>query len=669
MNNLRFIKENMKKALIVRENQVLAKTNSIVFFVTLFLQIILGYSLINAQESTASFIQNADTLVVYKDVPGLVPSNFYTIKVRSAATNNEWVDIYANITQSLRSSIPETAEGTNNSKEHYYTYVKDWSHTYANIEMGKNSKVEVQITAKNNFKIRPSVYPNGFTKANLHPEGKARDISVDALGNVTFTIYEPGQFTVDINGQMDEVNTGNGYSGPPIHAISIFANPYMIKPVIDATVQVVEPGVKPSPLLGDKKTLYFKPGKHNIGRDFRIYANKNYYIPGDAIVYGTLSNESVNNDNLGSSGANIKIYGYGTLSGDSIKHAIYDPAYTTASSPYYQNDKSWKLIWAVNCTNFVVEGVSLMNTPKHTAVLVSINSNKNETFGRWLKLITWRANGDGFGPHFLSDSFLRCQDDCTYIVGDRLRLVLWTDVNGTAIMMAQMPPKTERSVLVADCDVIYPRHSSTTWAGGRVFSRRGEQAPKGTGTELVDVTFRDIRITDPFQTLETFSLSSITSTQKTKGFSGIKFENISAVRTPVAGENKIIGHPDGPWSDITFCNVQLGTKKIASVNDLNIGNNVTDLKFNTCTLSAVDHVNSSNIISIYPNPASNKISIDADGNSIEKVQLLDITGKIVLSNSGIIHKNIDISDLSNGIYFALAHTNKGIFSNKIIKNK
>lgn len=638
-------------------------------FLVLLAGSIFGISNLAAQDTTVEYINSTDTLVVYKDVPGLAPSNFYSIKVRSAATNNEWVDIYANITKSLRSSIPETAEGTNNSKEHYYTYVKDWSHTYANIEMGKNTKVEVQITAKNNFKIRSTVYPNGFTKAKLHPEGKARDINVDALGNITFTIYEPGQFTVDINGQMDEVNTGNGYAGPPIHAISIFANPYMKKPVIDATVQVVEPGVKPSPLLGAKKTLYFKPGVHNIGRDFRIFANKNYYIPGDAIVYGTLSNESVNNDNPGSSGANIKIYGYGTLSGDSIKHAYYDPAYTTASSPYYQNDKSWKLIWAVNCTNFVVEGVSLMNTPKHTAVLVPINSTKKETFGRWLKLITWRANGDGFGPHYLSDSFLRCQDDCTYIVGDRLRLVLWTDVNGTAIMMAQMPPKTERSVLVADCDVIYPRHNTTTWSGGRVFSRRGEQAPKGIGTEMVDVTFRDIRITDPFQTLETFSLLSTSTNGTSKGFSGIKFENISSVRTPVAGENKIIGHPDGPWSDITFCNVQLGTKKIESVSDLSIGNNVTNLKFNTCTSSVVDIIYNSNIISVYPNPASDIISIDVDENSIEKIQLLDITGKIVLSNSEIIHTNLDISDLSNGIYFVLAHTKKGIYSTKIIKNQ
>jgi hypothetical protein len=622
-----------------------------------------------AQINTSpEFIQGTDTLVVYTDVPELAPSEFYTIKVRSAATNNQWVGIYANITRSLWSTIPISGTG---NKEHYYAYVKDWSHTYANIEMGKNTKVDVQIVAKNNFKIRPTVYPNGFTKASIHPEGKARDVIVDAQGNVTFTIYEPGQFTVDINGQMDEVNTGNGYSGPPIHTISIFANPYMKKPVIDETVQVVEPGVKPSPLLGTKKTLYFKPGVHDIDRDFRIYANKNYYIPGDAIVYGTFSNESINNDNPGSSGANIKIYGYGTLSGDRIKHALYDPAYTTVGSPYYQNDKSWKLIWAVNCTNFVVDGLNLMNTPKHTAVLVPINSNKNETFGRWLKMITWRANGDGFGPHYLTDTFFRCQDDCTYIVGDRLRCVFWTDVNGTAIMMAQMPPKTERKVLVADCDVIYPRHNSLTWAGGRVFSRRGEQAPKGTGTEIVDVTFRDIRITDPFQTLETFSLLSTSNNGTSKGFSGIKFENITAVKTPTAGQNRILGHVDGPWSDVTFCNVVLGTKKIESVNDLVINSYVTNLKFNTCTLGIGNNFKASkeNSSIVYPNPASNLLNIDfSTAGTTKEIKIYNLLGQLVYSTKTDNDKiTLDVQALNvKGAVIVETKENNEVSNHKVI---
>jgi hypothetical protein len=39
---------------------------------------------------TMAFLDANDTLVVYSDVPGLTPSEMYTIRVRSAATNNLW---------------------------------------------------------------------------------------------------------------------------------------------------------------------------------------------------------------------------------------------------------------------------------------------------------------------------------------------------------------------------------------------------------------------------------------------------------------------------------------------------------------------------------------------------------------------------------------------------
>ena len=43
--------------------------------------------------------------------------------------------------------------------------------------------------------------------------------------------------------------------------------------------------------------------------------NKSYYIPGDAVVYGTMNN--LENDQDGES---IKIFGHGTLFGDKLPH-------------------------------------------------------------------------------------------------------------------------------------------------------------------------------------------------------------------------------------------------------------------------------------------------------------------------------------------------------------
>lgn len=59
-------------------------------FVILFISNLILVVQLNAQ-STKVFKTSKDTLVVYSDVPGLTPSNKYTMRVRSAATNNEWV--------------------------------------------------------------------------------------------------------------------------------------------------------------------------------------------------------------------------------------------------------------------------------------------------------------------------------------------------------------------------------------------------------------------------------------------------------------------------------------------------------------------------------------------------------------------------------------------------
>ena len=147
-------------------------------------------------------------------------------------------------------------------------------------------------------------------------------------GKAYVIINHTGLFTVDINGQMDDQDTGmlpktrKFYNGPPIHTLTIFANPFLAnKPSIeDQGIHKVIPGEK-VPSDGPWHTLYFLPGIHDIGLSFPIHSNKTYYIPGDAIVYGTMHNNQVWND-----GEHILIYGHGTLSGDKLPHPSHaDP--------------------------------------------------------------------------------------------------------------------------------------------------------------------------------------------------------------------------------------------------------------------------------------------------------------------------------------------------------
>ena len=118
---------------------------------------------------------------------------------------------------------------------------------------------------------------------------------------------------------------GGNYEGPPIHTLTVFANPFIevlaftllgqaiqllpdsikhlqdIPSIFEEGVHGVIPG-EVAPTEGDWNTLVFLPGVHDIGLNFRLHANRfhsnvkldffhrSYYIPGDAIVYGTMNN-------------------------------------------------------------------------------------------------------------------------------------------------------------------------------------------------------------------------------------------------------------------------------------------------------------------------------------------------------------------------------------------
>ena len=117
-----------------------------------------GISL-TAQETTRLFQNNGDTLIVYTDVPGLSPSEFYRVRVRSGATNNMWQESFCLISRSLWSEQDGIEES--NHKERYFTHLKDWSHTYTNIEM--KGAVEIEISKANGEPVQ---------KAVVHPLAK-----------------------------------------------------------------------------------------------------------------------------------------------------------------------------------------------------------------------------------------------------------------------------------------------------------------------------------------------------------------------------------------------------------------------------------------------------------------------------------------------------------------
>ncbi len=81
------------------------------------------------------------------------------------------------------------------------------------------------------------------------------------------------------------------------------------------------------------------------------------------------------------------------------------------------------------------------------------------------------------------------------------------------------------------------------------------------------------------------------------------------------------------------------------------------------------HEKPSSSIKIFPNPAQNTITVNYAGNQIENltVEIVNTLGETVYTKSIISNETIDISDLSNGLYFVrLKGSNLNVGSQKLI---
>lgn len=316
------------------------------------------------------------------------------------------------------------------------------------------------------------------------------------------------------------------------------------------------------------------PGIHDIGIAFPVHANKNYYIPGDAIVYGTMNNHGNWED-----GHHIRIFGYGTLSGARIIHP-------KLASPRPAKNSLHDPIEIVGARNTTVEGITLADSAFHSLMLVSGYKPEEPTDMRWLKIFTWRGNGDGinpFGNGLVEDCFIRTQDDSTYVNGRGIRrVVYWNDYNGSTFVLSAIP---NRQLVVEDCDIIYARSGWHRWSGGRLFNMRGE----GLGSGGEGVVFRNIRVEDPRPTLQHFMIamqglkpySDPAQRQRGPGnLSGILFKNIEIAAPSVLGEPDILwGMPEAQITGLIFENVTIGGDKITDLSHFKHNEYVKGIEF------------------------------------------------------------------------------------------
>ena len=92
-----------------------------------------------------------------------------------------------------------------------------------------------------------------------------------------------------------------------------------------------------------------------------------------------------------------------------------------------------------------------------------------------------------------------------------------------------------------------------------------------------------------------------------------------------------------------------------------------DLTINSS--SEIDVFDNKYEIQVFPNPTKDDLNILLDKNKIEEFILLDIHGRVIFHQSGLINKDrIDLSHFVSGTYFLKIITSEGIRNIRVIKN-
>ena len=88
-----------------------------------------------------------------------------------------------------------------------------------------------------------------------------------------------------------------------------------------------------------------------------------------------------------------------------------------------------------------------------------------------------------------------------------------------------------------------------------------------------------------------------------------------------------------------------------------------------CKLIGLDEVLVNDLIDLFPNPSEDRLDIEINSGYIQKFSIWDLTGKLIKTISCNNSKlEIDVSNLSPGIYFLNGTSDQGTFRKRFVKN-
>jgi hypothetical protein len=86
-----------------------------------------------------------------------------------------------------------------------------------------------------------------------------------------------------------------------------------------------------------------------------------------------------------------------------------------------------------------------------------------------------------------------------------------------------------------------------------------------------------------------------------------------------------------------------------------------------CGTVGINDLFTVNGLSVYPNPVKNNLFIEVENQDFTNINIIDFSGKTAKLITDSNTKNIDVSDLSQGIYVLKVSTKSGVLTNRFIK--
>jgi hypothetical protein len=96
---------------------------------------------------------------------------------------------------------------------------------------------------------------------------------------------------------------------------------------------------------------------------------------------------------------------------------------------------------------------------------------------------------------------------------------------------------------------------------------------------------------------------------------------------------------------------------------------IDNIYFGTLVCESVPEIQNDNLISVYPNPASNQLTVHCVKRSDKQIiQIFSYTGQLLYNNQNFTGETIDTKQLQNGIYLLKYSDTKNFSIKKFIIN-